>query len=198
MHKRQRRQVCYQYGMIAPHPLTRDYSPNCHVRATGDGKPNAVPRKSLDNRHLPCSSLILSLIVSCEGATPMKITSFRCLQMHKKTWMMAVHISLSWGEGQTRVVHQSTKPASTAGTQAGLPQCCKAHAQTSRATIQSTSKCLKVSGSWSQKGQADGCCIPRRWSHVENIDDYCWKHVSILLWREYILEISNLRLLLLC
>jgi hypothetical protein len=56
------------------------------------------------------------------------------LQMHQKTRVIFIHMSLRWVEGATREVRNSIKSESTYGTQVGLPQCCSAQVQTWWAT----------------------------------------------------------------
>jgi hypothetical protein len=63
----------------------------------------------------------MSLMVNCEAATPLKTTSFRCLQIHQNTRMITVHISRLWATGQVRGDHQSRSSVSAAGSQSPCP-----------------------------------------------------------------------------
>jgi hypothetical protein len=79
-------------------------------------------------------TLMFSLMDRCEGDAPLKTTSFRCLQMHQKMRMMAVHISRLCAAGQIRDVHHSRSSRSLSGSQSSLSHRLRVQAQISLAT----------------------------------------------------------------
>ena len=135
-----------------------------HQEGTGSGKQKTSLRKSLDRRHLSYSSLFFCLMAPGDGATPLKTTSFWCLQMYQKKRMIAVHMSRRWLAVHDLVAHHANSSESTSGIQSCFPSTARSK---TTLLVQPRNPIRGVGwtrGAWSHRSQAPGWGRPRRWN----------------------------------